>query len=413
MKNIVFKTEKMSVGYNGKVLIGGIDIELERGRILTLIGPNGSGKSTILKTIVRQLKRLSGCVYIGEKTDFSGIGAGGSKIQSSTSADKIQKFDLSGGNNFINIKPAVMTDMDKLSDSELAKTMSIVLTEKMNTDLLTCGDVAATGRYPYTGRLGILSADDRKKAYEALKLVGLEDLFDRDFMTLSDGQRQRVMLARAICQEPEIMVLDEPTSYLDIKHKLMLLDILRKNVSANGVTVIMSLHELELAQKISDYILCVKDGFVQRYGTPEEIFRSDFIKELYDLDNGHYSEVFGSVELRSERAEPKVFVIAGGGAGAMEFRRLQREGIPFSAGVLHENDVDYELARAIAVKVISERSFERIGSAAYNAAAKEMKKCGRVICCVSEFGEMNEGNRRLAEEAKAAGILCEDYTKLF
>lgn len=410
MGKIFFKTDKLSVGYDGRVLIRDINIELERGRILTLIGPNGSGKSTILKSIARQLKKLSGCVYIGKKAGVGGIIQG---VQYKADNDKINNIALSANENRINIKHAGLIDIEELSDRELAKTLSVVLTEKMNTDLLTCGDVTATGRYPYTGRLGILSAEDRRKAYESLKLVGLEALFDQDFMTLSDGQRQRVMLARAICQEPEIIVLDEPTSYLDIKHKLLLLTVLKEFVAVKGVTVIMSLHELELAQKVSDYVLCVKGEFIERYGTPEEIFKSDYIKELYDLDNGYYSEIFGSVELITAETEPEIFVIAGGGTGVRLFRRLQREGIPFSTGVLHENDVDYELARAMAVNVILERPFERIGQTAYDAACEEMRKCGRVICCVTEFGEMNERNRRLAEEAEAAGILCEDYAKLF
>lgn len=124
-----------------------------------------------------------------------------------------------------------------------------MLTERMKPELMTCHDIVATGRYPYTGRLGILSREDERKVDEALEAVHAQELGIRNFQEISDGQRQRVLLARAICQEPEVMILDEPTSYLDIRHKLELLAILRKMAKENGITVIMSLHEIDLAQK--------------------------------------------------------------------------------------------------------------------------------------------------------------------
>ena len=106
------------------------------------------------------------------------------------------------------------------------------------------------------------------------------DLAERDFSTLSDGQRQRIMLARAICQEPEIIVLDEPTAYLDIRHKIELLDILREMAHEKGITVIMSLHEIDLATKISDYLLCVKGETISAFGPPEDILAEGGIDRL-------------------------------------------------------------------------------------------------------------------------------------
>ena len=205
-----FTTEKLTVGYDGKPLISDISIGIEKGEILTLIGPNGSGKSTILKSITRHLESISGVVTIDG------------------------------------------TDMRRMSGRDVATRLSVVLTERIHPELMTCGDIVATGRYPYTNHFGILTAKDREIVRESLRRVHALELYDRDFGEISDGQRQRILLARAICQEPEIIVLDEPTSYLDIRHKLELLNILSEMAKDRGITVVMSLHEIDLAYKISD-----------------------------------------------------------------------------------------------------------------------------------------------------------------
>lgn len=216
MTEYYIKMKDLAVGYQGNALISGINLKIKKGEIVTLIGPNGAGKSTILKSITRQLKLIGGEVYIDSE------------------------------------------EIRKLSYKEMAVKAAVMLTERMKPELMTCHDIVATGRYPYTGRLGILSREDERKVDEALEAVHTQELGIRNFQEISDGQRQRVLLARAICQEPEVMILDEPTSYLDIRHKLELLAILRKMAKENGITVIMSLHEIDLAQKISDQVICVK-----------------------------------------------------------------------------------------------------------------------------------------------------------
>ena len=173
----------------------------------------GSGKSTILKSITRQLQIIGGKVHFDNQNLLS------------------------------------------FTFRDLSTRMAVVLTERMKPELMTCHDIVATGRYPYTGRLGILTREDEEKVEEAMKAVHAEALGSRDFNNISDGQRQRVLLARAICQEPDIIILDEPTSFLDIKHKLDLLSILRDMEKKKQITVIMSLHEIDLAQKIADKII--------------------------------------------------------------------------------------------------------------------------------------------------------------
>ena len=241
MKHYYFSTKNMCVGYDQKPLIKEIEITLHKGEILSLIGPNGAGKSTVLKSIAGQLKLLGGTVYLGDE------------------------------------------NLSSMKASDLAKKMSVLFTEKIRAELKTCRDVVATGRYPYTGWFGVLSEEDERIVDEVMELIHITELSGQDFDRISDGQKQRVMLARAICQEPEILILDEPTSYLDIKYKLEFLSILQEMRVKKGLTVIMSLHELELAKIVSDRILCLKDEYVLRYGPPDEVFTSDFIERLFDI----------------------------------------------------------------------------------------------------------------------------------
>lgn len=255
--------DHLVVGYNGKALIHGIEIGVQRGEIVTLVGPNGSGKSTILKTITRQLVPVGGEVFLSE-----GEGSSPKKLEQFTPAD-------------------------------LARNMAVMLTGRLQTELMTCRDVTAMGRYPYTGRLGILSDIDEEKVDRALAAVHAQHLSDRPFDAVSDGERQRILLARAICQEPKIIVLDEPTSYLDIRHKLELLSILHKMSREQGITVVMSLHEIDLAMKISDRIICVRGEEIFAYGKPSEILDDETVRKLYDLDPelGRFDAENGSLEL--------------------------------------------------------------------------------------------------------------------
>jgi len=214
-----------------------------------------------------------------------------------------------------------------------------------------------------------------------------------------------VLLARAICQEPEVIVLDEPTSFLDIRYKLELLTVLKQLVREKQVAVILSLHEIDLAQKLSDRLICVHNGRIERCGTPEQVFTGDYIRTLYDLERGTYNEQFGSLELERVTGEPRVFVIGGGGSGTALYRRLQRRGIPFAAGILPENDVELPTARALAVETVTERAYQPIGEDAYARAQALVRQCGNAVCCLDLFGPVNEKNRVLRDWAQQEGLL--------
>ena len=359
------ETKDLTVGYHGKPLIEDIALHVQRGRIVTLIGPNGSGKSTILKTIIGQLSKVSGTVFLDGKA------------------------------------------MEAHSRNEIARRMAILMTARMEPELMTCHDIVATGRYPYTGRLGMLTREDEEKVEKAMRAVHAEELGGRDFNAISDGQRQRVLLARAICQEPEVIILDEPTSFLDIRHKLELLAILRRMAKEKGITVIMSLHEIDLAQKISDKIICVKGDAISHFGAPETIFREDIIRELYEIDNGSFDPCFGSIELPRPEGTPRVFVLAGGGTGILVFRKLQKENVPFAAGVLYTNDIDYQLARILAMETVTEAPFQEISDEAFARACELMKSCERVIDTGVPVGMCNRRIEELRAEAKRLGKLAE------
>lgn len=352
----------LSVGYNKKVLIGGIELEIDAGEVVTLIGPNGAGKSTVLKSITRHLDLLGGTVYVDGK------------------------------------------DAKSLTFRNFATKFSVVLTERLKTERMTCEEIVAAGRYPYTGFFGKLTQGDREIVAESMALVGASELADTPFEAISDGQRQRILLARAICQQPQIMVLDEPTSFLDIRYKIELLGVLRRLATEKKMSVVLSLHEIDLAAKISDKIVCVDGDRVLSAGTPEEIFRGDTVRRLYGLVRGDYNLLFGSVEMEKPQGTSRVFVLAGGGAGISVYRALQRRGIAFSTGILSENDVDYQVARSLATSIVSVPAFASVGEEDVARAAEETERAGALLAACRKFGETNARAEQLIALAERSGI---------
>ena len=370
MEEFYFYTEGLTVGYHGIPLIKNIKIQLKRGEILTLIGPNGAGKTTILKSIIRQLEPLGGVAVLDGRR------------------------------------------MGEMTGKELSRKLSVVLTDRVRPELMTCRDVVATGRYPYTGKFGILGKEDHRMVREAMELVHIEELEERDFSKTSDGQKQRVMLARAICQEPDIIVLDEPTSFLDIRYKLEFLSILQNMSRRRKLSVIMSLHELDLAERISHQIVCVRGDKVDRFGPPEEIFTPGYIPELYEITAGSFEPLTGSLELEPVKGVPEVFVPAGIGKATPVYRHLQRAGIPFATGILWENDLDYPAARALASAVIAVPPFSAAEEEVILRAQKQLDACREVVCTVEpeSLGEWGNPLRRLLEHAEKQGKVVNGNT---
>lgn len=275
---------------------------------------------------------------------------------------------------------------------------------------MTCRDVTAAGRYPYTGRLGLLSEKDQRAVDQALELVHGTDLGDRPFDRISDGQRQRIMLARALCQEPEMILLDEPTSHLDVKYKLEFLSLLREMARKKDLSVLMSLHELDLAERISDRVVCLKDGRMDRCGTPEQVFTPGYVEGLFGMTAGKFDAAGGSVEFSvpggavkpEDLPENAVFVIAGNGSGRQVFRKLQRENVPFVTGILFENDLDLPAAEALAAHVVKV-PLGPVPEEAVREARAWIRWCQRVICCRTGFGVWEKENEDLFKYAERSG----------
>ena len=246
---------RLSVGYPDRTVLQNIDLEIARGEILAVIGPNGAGKSTLLKSISGQLPLLGGSVVLqGE-------------------------------------------DMTGCSAMERARKMALVLTEHIRPEYMTCREVVSAGRYPYTGRMGILQPRDREIVEESMARMKVTELSERDFNAISDGQKQRVLVARAIAQDTPVLLLDEPTSYLDLRYRTELMETL-KELAQEGRTIMMSLHEIDLALEVSDRILCVQEGQSVWCGSPREVLGQDLIRDLFGMPEEMYEKLFGETKRR-------------------------------------------------------------------------------------------------------------------
>lgn len=207
----------VSIGYGRKVIASGISARFERGELVCLVGRNGKGKSTLLRTIARLQPVLAGNITIGNE------------------------------------------DISRLSRKNLAKTVGIVLTQMPESQNITVAELVAMGRLPYTGMMGNLSADDRSIVNEAIAMVGIEQLKECRLSTLSDGERQKAMIAKTLAQQTAVILLDEPTAFLDFQSKIELFRLLGELAHEKGKLVILSSHDLSLASRLADRLWQIDD----------------------------------------------------------------------------------------------------------------------------------------------------------
>jgi iron complex transport system ATP-binding protein len=351
----------LTVGYGKKSVVNNINQEVSKGEFVSILGPNGSGKTTILRTLSRLLSPIKGVVKINGR------------------------------------------ELDAFKQNELAKTLSVVLTQRINPGLVTTREFVALGRYPHTGFLGRLTEQDRLKTDESLEMVSANGLAGRYFGELSDGEKQKIVLARALVQEPEVMILDEPTLHLDLKHRIEVMSILQKFCREKGITVLVSLHDVDIALRVSDKVIMVKNGKIMVWGPPEEVLEAETVSELYDLDSARFNKYLGTIEVKSNCRNGSVYVAAGGGKGTGIFRLLAKHGFNISTGVIHENDIDFHVAKGVGAEVIKEKPFVALGTGNYIRAVNIMEKAD----CIADTGfpvhELNKLNADVIRHALKLG----------
>ena len=338
-----------------------VDLTLRKSEILAILGENGSGKTTLMNMIY-------GIYYPDE------------------------------GHIFVNGKEVTIRspkDSYELGIGMVHQHFKLV-------DVLTAAENIVLG-LPGKGKL------DMKRITEDIQKLadkyGFELDLSQKIYEMSVSQKQTVEIIKMLYRGARILILDEPTSFLDVKHKLELLAILEKMAREKKMTVIMSLHEIDLAQKVSDKIVCVQGENISHFGKPEEVFQEEIIRDLYGITNGSFDPRFGSIELPGIKGEPEVLVISSGGSGIPVYRKLRKERIPFAAGILYENDIDCELARQLAVEVITEKAFEEISDETFASAEKMIERCGRVIDAGVQIGTYNRRIGELLEQAERLGKL--------
>lgn len=233
------KVKELEFKIADQQILNGIDLNIKEGQFVGIIGPNGSGKSTLLKNIYRVYKPSKGSISLED------------------------------------------TDIDTMKSKDIAKKLAILSQESSTQFDFTVKDIIKMGRYPYKSMFEDYSKKDTELVDEIIDKLSLQNHKDRSFNTLSGGEKQRVLIARALVQNTDFMILDEPTNHLDIRYQIQLLDI----VKSLGITVLAALHDINIASLYCDYILVMKDGKIIKSGTVYEIITSETIKEVYGVDS--------------------------------------------------------------------------------------------------------------------------------
>jgi len=235
-------TEQLSIGYEKREIVRDLHLNIPDGKITTIIGPNGCGKSTILKTIARILQASKGAVYLDGKS------------------------------------------IHKQSTKEIAKKMAVLPQSPEAPSGLTVEELVAYGRYPHQKGFGQLTDYDKELIRWALEQTNMEEFADRSIEALSGGQRQRVWIAMALAQETDILLLDEPTTYLDLAHQLEVLQVLERLNQEQNRTIVMVIHDLNHAARFADYMVSIRSGEIVKEGTPEEVMNTKVLKDVFQID---------------------------------------------------------------------------------------------------------------------------------
>lgn len=237
-----FRMENLASGYEQVRVFEGLNLTIEEGKVTTIIGPNGCGKSTLLKTIGRILKKQQGTVYLQEQ------------------------------------------NMQNLSTKDIAKKLAILSQTPVAPGQLKVEELIAYGRYPHRNNVNRLTNKDEEMIEWALTVTNTMEYRNRELAQLSGGQRQRVWLAMALAQETNILLLDEPTTYLDMAHQLEVLDIVKSLNEQHNCTIVMVLHDINHAARYSDHLIAMRKGIIMQTGTPQEILSAEVMRKVFNID---------------------------------------------------------------------------------------------------------------------------------
>ncbi|MBU5312431.1 ABC transporter ATP-binding protein [Tissierella carlieri] len=242
------ETKNLQVKYGDKVVLKDANFKVNNGEIVTIIGPNGSGKTTLIKALSRCIKSHSGDIYLDGK------------------------------------------DIYQIPTKKIAREVAILPQVKNVSADVTIENLVSYGRYPHLGFGKRIKKDDRDIIHWAIEKTGLIKLRDRYIATLSGGERQRAWIAMALAQKPKILILDEPTTYLDISYQLEVLELVKELNESLGITVIMVLHDLNQAARYSDNIYVLRDGQICECGKPNNILQTKMLKDVFRIEAHIYQD---------------------------------------------------------------------------------------------------------------------------
>ena len=294
MSNSILKTHNLTIGYKTsqktiRNVASNISTSLQTGELVCLLGPNGAGKSTLLRTLAGMQPPIAGEVKLLED------------------------------------------DIYKLPPQELAKRLSLVLTEKIDVGMLSAYALVSMGRYPYTDWWGKLSSEDENIINWAIKSVGAVNLAQRNVSVLSDGERQKIMIARALAQSPMVMLLDEPTAFLDLPRRVEIMQLLRQLARDTNQAILLSTHDLDLALRLADKIWLLGINGILHVGAPEDLILSGAFADTFRSEGVEFNIFSGEFNLNIPY-KGEVKLIGEGVAAIWTIRALERVGFTVLQG---------------------------------------------------------------------------------
>ncbi|MGQ9607928.1 MAG: heme ABC transporter ATP-binding protein [bacterium] len=380
---IVIEARNIKYRYSKDLVLNEFDLKVEQNEIVGIIGPNGSGKTTVIKLLSRVLYPESGTIMLF-------------------------------GRNIASMK-----------QKEIAKIVAVVPQGTSIAFPFTVREVVLMGRSPHLGLLQIERESDLKIVDHSLALTDSLGIADRYIDELSGGERQRVIIARALSQEPKIMLLDEPTSYLDINHQVEIYDLIKRLNSERNLSVIIVSHDLNMASEYCDRLVLMKNGRVYKEGTPREVITESNIRDVYGINamvtdnivtgSPHITILSKLMSKKYRQHNLKIHVISGGGSGAQLLRRLAIEGFRVSVGVLNISDTDYKIARSLEMDIVAEAPFSPISDIAHQNNIKKIENSDIVILTKVPIGYGNLKNMIAAQIAMSEGakiIVFEDFDNM-